>query len=122
MNIVIDSNVLFGRSHIGNYLSRKVLHSYIGGFRNMVDVSIVSTKGQVVIPSHIREELGLEEGTQMVVSKMDDFVLLKKVHIPDPKEEFKKLTEIGSKHAKKLGVRSEEDVVRMIHEGRKKKA
>lgn len=35
------------------------------------------------------------------------------------KEEFRKLTEIGQKHAKKLGIKSEEDVVRIVHEGRK---
>ena len=87
----------------------------------MVDVTSVSTKGQVVIPSHIREELGLDEGTQVVISRVDDFVVLKKVHLLDPKEEFEKLTKTGQKHAKKIGIKSEEDVVRMIHEGRKRK-
>lgn len=86
----------------------------------MVDVATISTKGQVVIPQHIREDLGLEEGSQIVISKMEDFVVIKKVNIPDPKEEFKKLTELGQKHAKKLGLKSEDDVVRIIHGSRKK--
>ena len=87
----------------------------------MVDIATISTKGQIVIPSHIREELELGEGTQLVISKIEDFVVLKKVNIIDPKEEFKKLTEIGIKHSKKLGIKSEEDVVRIIHESRKRK-
>lgn len=86
----------------------------------MVELTTISTKGQVVIPQHIREELGLEVGSQIVISKIEDFVVLKKVNIPDPKEEFKKLTELGQKHAKKLGLKSEEDVARIIHESRKK--
>lgn len=87
----------------------------------MVDVTTISTKGQVVIPQHIREELALEEGSQLVVSRMEDFVLLKKIHIPDPKKEFEELTKIGERHAKQRGIKSEDDVVRIIHEGRKKK-
>lgn len=86
----------------------------------MVDLTTISTKGQVVIPQHIREELSLEEGTQLVVSRMEDFVLLKKVNISDPREEFKRLTQRGTKHAQKLGIKSEEDVVRIIHESRRK--
>ena len=70
----------------------------------MVDVVTISTKGQVVIPQHIREELGLNEGVQIVISKMNDFVLLRKIKIPDPKDEFKKLTQLGKKHAQKLGI------------------
>jgi len=88
----------------------------------MAELTIVSTKGQVVIPSHIREELELEEGSQLVVSRMQDFILLKKINIPDPKKEFERLVKLGQAHAKKLGIKSEEDVVRTIHEGRKRKA
>ncbi len=86
----------------------------------MADISTISTKGQVVIPAHIREELELEEGSQVVISKMNDFILLKKVNLPDPKAEFERLTKKGQEHAKKLGIKSEEDVVRMVHEARKK--
>ncbi len=86
----------------------------------MVEIATVTTKGQIVIPSNIRNELGLEEGSQVVVSKLEDFIILKKINIADPKDEFRKLTEIGKKHSKKIKIKSEEDVVRKIHEGRKK--
>ncbi len=88
----------------------------------MAEITTISTKGQVVIPSHIRQELELEEGSQLVVSRMEDFILLKKINIPDPTKEFERLTNFGIKHAKKLGIKSEEDVVRIIREGRKRKA
>ncbi len=37
------------------------------------------------------------------------------------KAEFEKLTKFGKKHAKKIGIKSEEDVVRIIHKARKRK-
>lgn len=85
----------------------------------MIDITTISSKGQVVIPSHIREELGLEEGSQVVVSTLENLVILKKIKISDPKEEFAKLTALGQKHAQKLGLKSEDDVVRIIHHARK---
>ena len=72
----------------------------------MIDITTISSKGQVVIPSHIREELGLEEGSQVVVSTIENIVILKKIKIPDPKEEFAKLTAIGQKHSQKLRLKT----------------
>ncbi|MBI4175792.1 MAG: AbrB/MazE/SpoVT family DNA-binding domain-containing protein, partial [Candidatus Aenigmarchaeota archaeon] len=40
----------------------------------MAEIATISTKGQVVIPSHIRQELGLKEGSQLVVSRMEDLI------------------------------------------------
>ena len=84
----------------------------------MTEITKISTKGQVVIPANIRKELGLAIGSSVIVTKMQDFVVLKKIQIPDLKKEFEMLTKWGIKHAKKMGIKSEEDVVRMIHESR----
>ena len=84
----------------------------------MTEITKISTKGQVVIPSEIRKELGLEIGSSVLVTKMQDFVLLKKINVPDVKREFEMLTKWGKRHAKKHSIKSEEDVVRMIHEAR----
>lgn len=84
----------------------------------MPEVTKMTSKGQVVIPVEIRDELELSEGTQMVVSRMGDMVLMKKISITDPKKEFKELTKFGSAFAKKKGIRSEDDVVKRIHKSR----
>lgn len=81
----------------------------------MTEVTKISTKGQVVIPSNIRKELGMDIGSSVLVTKMQDFVLLKKINIPDVKKEFERLAKWGAKHAKKLGIKSEEDIVRIMH-------
>lgn len=84
----------------------------------MAEITKISTKGQVVIPSNIRKELELDVGTSVLITKMDNFVLLRKVDIPDVKKEFERLVAWGSQWAKKKGIRNEEDVLRIIHEGR----
>ena len=81
----------------------------------MTEVTKISTKGQVVIPSNIRKELGLDIGSSVLVTKMQDFVLLKKINIPDVKKEFERLTKWGTKHAKKMGIKSEDDIIRIMH-------
>jgi AbrB family looped-hinge helix DNA binding protein len=86
----------------------------------MAEISTISTKGQVVIPQDIRKELGLETGTNVVISRMDDYVILKKIEIPDIRKEFRQLTRWGNEYARRRGIRSEEEVVRLIHEGRKR--
>ena len=84
----------------------------------MPDLTKMTTKGQVVIPSEIRKELGLEKGSQLVVSRAGGMVLLKKLVIPDLKKELDELTKWGSKFAKKAGIKTEADVVERIHRGR----
>ena len=84
----------------------------------MPEVTKVTSKGQVVIPQEIRKDLGLDEGSQLVVSKLGEFVLMKKISVPDPKKEFEELTKFGTKFANQKGIKSEDDVTAKIHKVR----
>ncbi len=86
----------------------------------MVQLTRVSTKGQVVIPRQIRKELGLQAGSPLMISRVEDAVVMKKVPLPPLEREFRRLAAAGSRHARRLGIRSDEDIVRRIHEHRKK--
>ena len=44
-----------------------------------MEITKISSKGQVVIPSKIRRELGIEKGSVLGVEKMKDMVILKKI-------------------------------------------
>ena len=44
-----------------------------------LEITSMSSRGQVVIPLDIREQLGLKEGEKFVVVGEDDTVILKKV-------------------------------------------
>ncbi|HLD06518.1 MAG TPA: AbrB/MazE/SpoVT family DNA-binding domain-containing protein [Candidatus Nanoarchaeia archaeon] len=83
----------------------------------MTEITKISSKGQVVIPFGIRKDLGLDVGTALAVSRADGIILLKKLDIPDPKEEFKKLTKWGRDFAKKKGLK-QENMESIIHKGR----
>ena len=39
----------------------------------------LSSKGQIVIPRRMREELKIDEGSIIVVEKVDDAIIIKKV-------------------------------------------
>ena len=64
----------------------------------------LSSKGQVVIPEQIRNDLGLSEGDQFVVIGEGDAVILKTIN-PPKIEEFNKLLDQASLAAKRAGIK-----------------
>ncbi len=81
----------------------------------------MSSRGQVVIPQDIREELGAAEGTLFSVVSSKDTVILKKLETPSKEELIKELETIakeGRKRAEKLGIK-ESDVLNLVHNVRK---
>lgn len=59
-----------------------------------MEVTKISTKGQVVIPESIRE--GIDIGTPFIVTKTDNMIILKKVEglTEEEKKELKELDKI----------------------------
>ncbi len=59
-----------------------------------MEITKLSTKGQVVIPENLRQ--GLEAGTPFIVTKKGDIIVLKKVEglTDDEMEEMKELNDI----------------------------
>jgi AbrB family looped-hinge helix DNA binding protein len=54
------------------FKSRKFLHSYM-------EITKISSKGQIVIPSRIRNELNIGEGSIIAIDKMKDMIIIKKI-------------------------------------------
>lgn len=48
----------------------------------MVTITKISSKGQVVIPSDIREKMNLQEGNLLIVSDSGDSICMKKIELP----------------------------------------
>lgn len=46
-----------------------------------MELTKISSKGQIVIPLKIRNELGIKEGSAIVVERVNDMVVMKKVDI-----------------------------------------
>jgi AbrB family looped-hinge helix DNA binding protein len=64
----------------------------------------LSSKGQVVIPEEVRNDLGLNEGDQFVVTGQGDAVILK-VITPPKLDEFHSLLRQARAEAKKAGIK-----------------
>ncbi len=88
-----------------------------------VEMIRMSSKGQIVIPQSIREEVHASEGTIFAVVSGKDSIVLKKVVTPSKEELINELREIakeGSKRAENLGIK-EKEVSNMIHKLRESK-
>ena len=59
-----------------------------------IDVTKLSSKGQIVIPEHIRKRIGWREGETVAVSLQDGLVVLKKIHDPLEVADLQTLQEI----------------------------
>jgi len=79
----------------------------------------MSSKGQVVIPEAIREELGLESGSQFLVLGEKEAVILKAIS-PPSKKQFRSLIARARKEAKRAGL-SPEDVNNAVKKVRGRK-
>lgn len=80
----------------------------------IIEMGKISSRGQIAIPTDIREQLGLEEGTKVLFFTEEDTLLMKKVSA----ESFAELTKPLREAKKKI---REEDVPALIHRFRKSK-
>jgi len=83
-----------------------------------IEVTSISSRGQVVIPRKIRERLNLQEGEKFLVIGEEDTIVFKKLGVPSFKG-FDKLLKKTQEHAKKHGL-TEKNLGESIKESRKK--
>ncbi|MDS0295337.1 AbrB/MazE/SpoVT family DNA-binding domain-containing protein [Halogeometricum luteum] len=50
------------------------------------EVTTVTSKGQITIPSRLRKQFGLEQGTKLMVVPTDYGLVLKKLELPSVQE------------------------------------
>ena len=78
----------------------------------------LSSRGQVVIPEEIRDQMHLHAGDQFIVFSEKDVVILKMITRPDSSE-FNNLIAKAHQTAKELGLK-EIDIDEAIKDARKK--
>lgn len=64
----------------------------------------LSSRGQVVIPEEVRNDLGLKEGDQFIVIGRGDAVILKTI-TPPKLQEFERILTLARTEARKAGIR-----------------
>lgn len=85
------------------------------------DVTVVSGKGQVVIPQAIREKLGIGPKTKLLVYGYQDAVIMKKLEIPNVIKDLEDLYRRVDQKVKKYGPLSDEEINGIIQQSRKKR-
>lgn len=83
------------------------------------ELTKLSSKGQVVIPKNIRNELKLEDGTPFLIVVNDETICLKRINMPNSKE-WDRITRGFKEAARKSGF-SQEDLFNLLGETRKKR-
>lgn len=81
-----------------------------------MDIAKVSSKGQVTIPVEIRRKLGLKEGGAVIFLEKGNEVILTNSN----QLAFAEFQKEMMGEAEKAGVTSEEDVVDLVREARRK--
>ncbi len=85
------------------------------------DVTVVSSKGQVVIPQSIRKKMGIGPKTKLLIYGYGDAVIMKKFDVPDVLKDLERIYRNVDEKAKKLGILSDQDVSDIVQESRRKR-
>jgi len=81
-----------------------------------IEMGTMSSRGQIAIPSGIREQMGLKEGSKVLFFLEGSALLMKKVDSKTFEEITRPLKQIAKKHGWK-----EEDIPDLVHRFRKSK-
>jgi antitoxin PrlF len=84
----------------------------------MVNITKISSKGQIVLPIEIRNKLGLKEGNLLIVSDSGDSICMRKIDLPKIKT-WEEATKPFRESAKKSNF-SIEDLNNLIQESKLK--
>lgn len=82
-----------------------------------MELAKVTSKGQITIPKSIRDMLKVKEGSKILFFKQGDEVIIKNAAMIS----LEKIQKEFEGEAERLGLKTEEDVVKMIKEFRKGK-
>jgi bifunctional DNA-binding transcriptional regulator/antitoxin component of YhaV-PrlF toxin-antitoxin module len=85
-----------------------------------VDITKMSSKGQIVVPVHLRKQLNAKEGTLFAMVGTTDSLMLKKVATPSKGELIASIKEMANESARALKSKGlgEKDVIRRAVRGR----
>lgn len=87
-----------------------------------VEMIKMSSKGQIVIPQDIRQEICASEGTVFAVVSGRDSIILKKVAMPSKEDlicELKEIAKEGRKRLEAKGIK-EADIPNIVEKSRKR--
>jgi AbrB family looped-hinge helix DNA binding protein len=85
------------------------------------EITIVSEKGQVVIPQVIRKKLGIGPKTKLLIYGYQDAVIMKKLVVPTVTKELEAIYRRVNKKIAEHGELTNEEINEVIQDHRNKK-
>ena len=85
------------------------------------DITIVSQKGQVMIPQSVRVKLGIRPKTKLLVYGYDNAVIMKKIEVPDARKRLEALYKKVDRRISKYGQLGSREIDEIIQEYRRKR-
>ena len=82
-----------------------------------MELAKVTSKGQITIPKEIRDKLKLKEGSKILFFQRGDEIIIKNASMIA----LEKIQKEFEGEAERLGLETEEDVVKLIKEFRKER-
>ncbi|MFH1053575.1 MAG: hypothetical protein V1740_04140 [Candidatus Woesearchaeota archaeon] len=82
-----------------------------------IELTRISEKGQVVIPSHLRKSMNIHKSDQFLVFGEDNTIVFKKVEKPEVKKSFAEIAKPLQLAAKKSGL-TKKDIEKAIKDVR----
>jgi AbrB family looped-hinge helix DNA binding protein len=83
------------------------------------EIAVVGTKGQIVIPQRLRNELKITSKTKLALYRKDDTIVVTKLEVPSLREELEKLaSEVSEQQKRKI---SEKEILKEIQSYRLQK-
>lgn len=83
-----------------------------------LELTRLSERGQVVIPTELRKSMNLKEGERFIVMGLGDTIILRKLELSQERLRLKRLIKESRERASKAGF-SEREVEHLIRETRK---
>jgi AbrB family looped-hinge helix DNA binding protein len=78
-----------------------------------IELTRLSERGQIVIPTEIRRNMHLKEGERFLVMGLDDIIVLRKLELSKERLRLKDLIQKSRKRASKVGF-SDKEIERLI--------
>jgi AbrB family looped-hinge helix DNA binding protein len=83
-----------------------------------LELTRLSERGQIVIPTELRRSMNLKEGERFIVMGLGDTIVLRKLELSQERMRLKRLIRYSQEKARKFGF-TEREVEKLIQETRK---
>ncbi len=83
-----------------------------------LELTRLSERGQIVIPTELRKSMNLKEGERFIIMGVGDTIVLRKLELSEERLRLKRLIRESRKKTKKRGGFDESEIAKLIQETR----